>query len=299
MQSGTARSETVRVSAQLNLRVLRWDGALPGFVLVHGLASNALLWREGAEMLSQGDPRAGWGHAVTEIDLRGHGESDVPASGYDTATATGDVAAVIATLGLGRPVVAGQSWGGNVAVELAATFPHLVAAIALVDGGWICPSDTFASWAEVLQKLTPPDLGDRSWPEVSAMVQASHPDWAVWAIEATLANLRELPDGSVRARLAREHHLSILRSMWDHSIADRYSAVAVPSLLVPAGSRAGAKLAAVEQAARGLTRAGSRPEVRWYDGADHDLHAQHPGRLAGDLRSLAQRAQVMAAGAEA
>ncbi len=36
MQSGTARSETVRVSAQLNLRVLRWDGALPGFVLVHG-----------------------------------------------------------------------------------------------------------------------------------------------------------------------------------------------------------------------------------------------------------------------
>ncbi|MGI8652726.1 MAG: hypothetical protein ACR2I7_08030 [Geodermatophilaceae bacterium] len=56
MQSGTARSETVRVSAQLNLRVLRWDGALPGFVLVHGLASNALLWREGAEMLSQRDP---------------------------------------------------------------------------------------------------------------------------------------------------------------------------------------------------------------------------------------------------
>jgi len=120
VQSGTARSETVRDSAQLNLRVLRWDGALPGFVLVHGLASNALLWRAGAEMLSQGDPRAGWGHAVTEIDLRGHGESDVPASGYDTATAAGDVAAVIATLGLGRPVVAGQSWGGNVAVELAA-----------------------------------------------------------------------------------------------------------------------------------------------------------------------------------
>ncbi len=44
VQSGTARSETVRVSGQASLRVLRWDGALPGFVLVHGLASNALLW---------------------------------------------------------------------------------------------------------------------------------------------------------------------------------------------------------------------------------------------------------------
>lgn len=176
------------------------------------------------------------GGMLSPIDLRGHGESDVPASGYDTATAAGDVAAVIAALGLDQPVVAGQSWGGNVVVELAAAFPRLVAAIALVDGGWICPSDTFVSWAEVLQALTPPDLGDRSWPEVCAMVQAAHPDWAKWAIESTLANLRELPDGTVRARLALEHHLSILRSMWDHSIADRYPAVTVPSLLLPAGS---------------------------------------------------------------
>jgi hypothetical protein len=27
--------------------------------------------------------------------------------------------------------------------------------------------------------------------------------------------------------------------------------------------------------------------VRWYPGADHDLHAQHPDRLAADLGELA------------
>ncbi|MGI8627693.1 MAG: alpha/beta fold hydrolase [Geodermatophilaceae bacterium] len=85
-------------------------GRPPGFVLVHGLASNARLWRGVSEALSNG----GAGHAVTAIDLRGHGESAVPASGFDTATAASDVAAVIGRLSLERPILAGQPWGGNV-----------------------------------------------------------------------------------------------------------------------------------------------------------------------------------------
>lgn len=281
MQSRTARSETVTASTGVDLRVLRWDGRLPGFVLVHGLASNALLWQGVSEILAGN----GAGHAVTAIDLRGHGESAVPESGYDTATAAADVAEVISSLRLDRPIVAGQSWGGDVVVELAAAHPDLVAALALIDGGWIRLRDTFTGWAQVLAALTPPDLSGRSWSGISAMMQAAHPDWADWAIAATLANLRELPDGRVRARLARDHHLSILASMWDQAVTDRFSAVRVPVLLAPAGRRAGPNAAAVELAAAAL--AGS--EVRWYEGADHDVHAQHPGWVAADLLSLAER----------
>ena len=287
MQSTRARSEVVRVRPDMELRVLRWAGRTPGFVLVHGLASNAQLWRGVSEKLSDG----GDGYAVTAIDLRGHGESDVPESGYDTTTAAADVAAVIRTLSLDGAVVAGQSWGGNVVVELAASHPDLVAAIALVDGGWIQLGETFSSWESALRVLTPPDLTSRSWSEIAGMIRAAHPDWADWAIEATMANLREEPAGGVRARLARDHHLSILRSMWDYPITERFPEVLVPALLVPAGSReADLKRSAVDAAAAALVQS----EIRWYDGADHDVHAQHPHAVAADLLALAHRAELSA-----
>src|SRR5215208_7854607 len=108
-------------------------GPQPGrpFVLVHGLSSNARLWDAVARVLFAA------GHDVYAVDLRSHGQSDGAAEGHDTATAASDVAAVIATLGLSAAVVAGQSWGGNVVARLAARHPDRVAALALVDGGWI------------------------------------------------------------------------------------------------------------------------------------------------------------------
>ena len=35
-------------------------------------------------------------------------------------------------------------------------------------------------------------------------------------------------------------------------------------------------------------------QVAWYPGADHDIHAQHPARLAQDLLALAARAAAVA-----
>jgi pimeloyl-ACP methyl ester carboxylesterase len=96
-------------------------GAAP-FVLVHGLASNVRLWDGVAERLHA------LGHSVFAIDQRGHGRADAPAAGYDLETAVADLLALIGALGLERPVLAGQSWGGNVVLELGWRRPEIVAA---------------------------------------------------------------------------------------------------------------------------------------------------------------------------
>jgi len=267
--------ERVPVAPGVTLRVLRWEGALRPFLLVHGLASNALLWTGVAEVL------AAAGHQVVAVDLRGHGESDAPPDGYSTGQAAVDLAALRSELGLQAPVLVGQSWGGNVVLAHAARYGggH---AVACVDGGWLHLGDRFATWEECWAALAPPRFTDLSATALADLLTERHPDWPPPSVAATLANLRVRPDGTVESRLAREHHAGILRSMWADAPRDRYASVGVPVLLVPAGDPAGPSAGLVEEARRLLPQA----TVRWYAGADHDIHAQHPAELAADLLSL-------------
>src|SRR5438034_6637530 len=143
------------------------ERAAAPFVLVHGLASNVRLWDGVAEHLHA------LGHTVIAIDQRGHGRSDAPASGYDLDTAVADLLALIGALELERPVLAGQSWGGNVVLELAWRHPEAVRGIACVDGGVIELSQSYPSWEECLAKLTPPSLDHLTMAELEARIRKS------------------------------------------------------------------------------------------------------------------------------
>jgi pimeloyl-ACP methyl ester carboxylesterase len=94
-------------------------GARHPVLLVHGLSSNARLWDAVAGHLADA------GHPVVAVDLRGHGASAAIADDEPDAIAQAahDLAAVCTDLGWPSPVVAGQSWGGNVVLQLAAARP--------------------------------------------------------------------------------------------------------------------------------------------------------------------------------
>lgn len=263
----------------------RWPGRPAGrhFLLVHGLSSNARLWDAVAARLSAA------GHPATAVDLRSHGDSDAPESGYDTGTAAQDVAAVAAVLGIRAAAVAGQSWGGNVVVTLAARHPDVVAGLALVDGGWFSPADQFPSWEACERALRPPDIDGTPVAQVRDFMRQAHPGWSDAAIEATVANLAVAPDGTVRRRLSIEHHMAIVRSMWDDPPRQHYPAVTVPVVLMPALPADPED--AVPRRSRIAATAAALPDatVSEYVGGDHDLHAQQPDRVADDLLALAAR----------
>lgn len=267
------------------LALRRAPGARRPFLLVHGLSSNARVWDGVGRRL------AAAGHEVVAVDLRGHGRSEETADGYDTGTCADDLHALTAALGLvgdRAPVAAGQSWGGNVVVSLSARH-GTVAGVALVDGGWISLGERFASFDECWAQLAPPAFPPRPLAEVAAMFRGWHPDWPAEGIEGTLGNFRVAADGTARPALAREHHREILRSLWADDVAALLPRVTVPALVAPAvAGDHDERRSAPERALALLPDA----TASWYVGADHDLHAQHPERLAGDLVALAARVEA-------
>jgi pimeloyl-ACP methyl ester carboxylesterase len=269
-------------------------GAAAPFLLVHGLASNARLWDGVARRL------AAAGHRVVAVDQRGHGRSEEPDGGYDTDTCADDLAALVDVLALDRPVVAGQSWGGSVVLSLAARHPGAAGAVCCVDGGWNRLADRFDSFDACWAVLAPPSFDGARWADVQARFRTWMSPAAGWppeAAEAGLANLVATPDGGVRARLAREHHRDILRSLYEGDPRAWYPRIDVPVLLCPAngpqpapgeGEWSASGRAAVLEAVAQLPRGA----VRWYPGAHHDLHAQRPDELAADLLALAGQAAL-------
>src|SRR4029453_2655496 len=150
------------------------------FVLVHGLASNVRLWDGVAAHLPAPGP------PVVAIDQRGHGRSDAPDSGYDLATAIADLRALIGALGLERPILAGQSWGGTVVLGAAWERPAAVRGVACVEGGVVELAQSYPVWEDCLAKLTPPALDHLTLAELEARIRKGVPHFTDEAVNAYL-----------------------------------------------------------------------------------------------------------------
>lgn len=275
----------VAVAPDVALRTLTWSpaergAAAPAFLLVHGLASNALLW------CGVGEALAAAGHVAVAVDQRGHGASDRgPADAVaDLGVLVSDLIAVAAALDLDRPVVVGQSWGGNVVMELARRRPEVVLGVVGVDGGTLDLARAFPDWERCRAALTPPRLAGLARDELVRRMRLRFAGWPAAALEGQLANFDVRPDGTVAPHLALDDHLAILRRLWEHRPAEVLPDVRVPVLLLPVGDdgpedRADGRRGALEVAAGLLDDV----RVRWFDGYDHDVHAQAPDLVAAEL----------------
>jgi pimeloyl-ACP methyl ester carboxylesterase len=281
----------LRVREDLSLHVLEWRpahrSASPAFVLVHGLASNARTWDGVAIALESA------GYLVRAVDLRGHGGSDRPDAGYDVPSVAEDICLLLRHLatedGVASTVLVGQSWGGNVVMEAAARCPARIAAVVGVDGGTIHLAREFPDWPQCAAALAPPPIAGTPAADFERWLRTAHPDWPETGIQGTLANVEQRPDGTVAPWLTRERHLAVLRGLWEHDPTLVYPRITAPVLLVGARNgrddhaRAVAREDRLDAAVRGLSSA----QVAWFDGADHDIHAQRPAELAATMLAFA------------
>jgi pimeloyl-ACP methyl ester carboxylesterase len=261
------------------LHLRRWPGRGVPFVLLHGLASNCLTWEMVARRLSAA------GHPVFAVDQRGHGLSDKPEVGYGFDEVTSDLRELLDRLGRSEPpIVAGQSWGGNVVLDFAARYPGVARGLVLVDGGFLeLSARPGATWEQLSAELAPPSLAGQTRDEIAKAIRKRHPDWSEEGVELTLGNFETLPNGSARVWLSRDHHMEILGALWEHHPPMLYGRVQEPVLITPAvvadADRMEMKKNAVEIAEERLARC----RVSWFAETDHDVHVHRPDELAATM----------------
>lgn len=270
------------VAVEEDVRLAVWTrpaatGA-PTYLLVHGLASNARLW-DG--VVAELDAR-GCGSVV--MDLRGHGRSDKPSRGFDFETMANDLRVVVEDAGLGRVIVVGQSFGANLAIELAGRHPEMVTGVGCVDGGFIDLSSTFPSWDEAAERLAPPHLEGTSFDTLRTSMVERLSDWPPAGVAAQLENFEVRTDATIRPWLARQSHMELARALWAQDPRAAVSLVRVPIVVIACRGGSPDKEAQVEA----LADAGADVNVHWVD-AHHDVHAQHPDLVARLLRPLEDR----------
>jgi pimeloyl-ACP methyl ester carboxylesterase len=101
-------------------------------VMVHGLGTSMSFWYlpHAVELSKR--------YRVTLYDLRGHGRSSMPLSGYSAATLGRDLRALLDALGIERAHLVGHSFGGVVALDVACQLPGRIIDLVLA------ASQTFA-----------------------------------------------------------------------------------------------------------------------------------------------------------
>lgn len=99
----------------------------PDVVLVHGLATSLAFWYPKIASLLMRD------YCLTLYDLRGHGRSDMPQSGYTTADMVADLHALLEHLQINQAHLVGHSYGGAIALHYTALHPDHVASLTLAD----------------------------------------------------------------------------------------------------------------------------------------------------------------------
>ncbi|HMO04965.1 MAG TPA: alpha/beta hydrolase [Kiritimatiellia bacterium] len=103
------------------------SGIGPDVVMVHGLAANLAFWY--LKIVPHFTPH----YRVTAYDLRGHGRSEMPPTGYTTRDLAEDLIALLDERGIEKAHLVGHSIGGSVCVHAAVLHPERVASLTLVE----------------------------------------------------------------------------------------------------------------------------------------------------------------------
>ncbi|WGS30797.1 alpha/beta hydrolase [Bradyrhizobium sp. ISRA464] len=264
-----ARASRVTAKDSTSLFVQDWGSGRPVLFLA-AWTFNSSIW--GGPIVALNAK----GYRCVAPDRRGHGRSDMPATGYDLDTLTDDVAAVIEQCDLHDVTLVGYSMGSIEAVNyLARHGSGRIARLVLV-----APTTPFLVKTEDNPDAVPKDAIEAQLAEIAQ----DYPGWLT-ANEAPffMPNTPEVTRAWIREMMLNVPLPVALGCRKTIAFADLRAAAAGidrPTLIVQGDKDASAPLELTGAKTAKLIE-GSKLNV--YEGAPHALPLTHGGRLVSDL----------------
>ncbi len=192
-------------------------GAGPDVVLVHAGVADGRMWdSQWVEWAAR--------HHVTRLDLRGFGRSDLPEGTYSHA---GDALAVLDALGIERAALVGASFGGRVALDLAATAPERVAALVLA-----CAGLPDHDWSEELEAFGAAEDEAIEAGDLDRATEVNVDFWVPAASESVRAAIREQQRNAFALQVGRDDEEVLLTD----DLTARLGTVDIPTLVLVGAS---------------------------------------------------------------
>jgi pimeloyl-ACP methyl ester carboxylesterase len=235
----------------------------PPLLLTHGYGASGA-------MFSHNLAAAGARNLVVTWDIRGHGSSESPADTgwYSADAALGDMAALLAELGLDRGVLGGHSLGGYLSLDFALRHPEQVAGLVLIGTG-----PGFRN-----------DAARDDWNRRAHKTAARLEERGLAALGAGSEVLGQHGDAGGLARAAR-HTLT----QRDAHVIDGLPSIQVPTLVI-----VGAEDAPFQAAAEYMTAKLPRARKVVIPAAGHAPNVDQPEQFNAELRAFLD--EVAAAG---
>jgi pimeloyl-ACP methyl ester carboxylesterase len=226
--------------------------ATDALLLVHGITSSSLSWVRVAPRLAE--------HArVIAVDLKGHGDSARPAAGYRLADQADEMTGLIGALGLSSVQLMGHSWGGAIALELAARNVVPISRVVLEDPAIAVGRANPEQRQQTIDNYVASVGLSQSEAEQRVRTNAA-PGWTEQDIAGKI-------DASVKGSRASVRAVFDENGTWD--LSDRLPRLRIPTLLVRAEVANGG---IVGEEVVSMAQANPMIQVVTVPGADHNIH---------------------------
>jgi 2-succinyl-6-hydroxy-2,4-cyclohexadiene-1-carboxylate synthase len=231
----------IRVKAnQIELQIREYEAEGDAIIFLHFSGANLMMWQRVIPYFRDH-------YRLILVDLRGHGKSDRPNSGYHMDDMARDVIGIMHHLNLERAHIIGSSLGAEVGLSLAANYPESILSLTC-DGALSSEYGPYGTWegsenefdefvSSQLEKIK--NIPETSYPAVDAAVEASREtlDKYGWWNEYVEAMVRygthEVEEGKYMKGFSRRAVYDYMKHYFYYRFEDYYRRVKCPLLLLP------------------------------------------------------------------